>query len=156
MKRLRKTLLALFAGLSTAAMADDYAYLTVEQQDGQTSFSVSEISTITFDAAYMNVKLSDGTTQQLPLSALSKMYFSDNGLSAISPASVRETQIRLLNGVVHVTAQPGTPITLYNIGGQVVQQMTAQGDDTQMNVGTLRQGVYIVKVGTTTKKIMNR
>ena len=153
---LKTALLALATAFCTTTMADDYAYLTVNRVGGEASFALSEISKITFDSTDMIVELSDGTTQRLPLSELNKMYFSANGLSAIATATAQQQAIRLEGGVVHVHAQRGSAITLYNIGGRVVQQLTADGDDTRLNVSGLARGVYIVKVGDVTKKIMNK
>ena len=156
MARMRTMLLGLLTSVCTVAMADDYAYLTIAQDGGESSFAVNEISKITFDATNMIVTLSNGTTQKFPLSGLNKMFFSENGLSAIAEARASQSHIRLEGVTLHVKASQGEAVTLYNMNGQSVMQEVAQGDDTQLNLSNLKRGVYIVKVGTVTKKVMSR
>ena len=67
---------ALMALTCTSASADDYKYLTVDQNSGEVSFEVSNISKITFDATNMVLHLADGKTQQLPLAAPSQRFSS--------------------------------------------------------------------------------
>ncbi|MBR1484901.1 MAG: T9SS type A sorting domain-containing protein [Prevotella sp.] len=155
MKTIKTLLMAALLAAGTTAMADDYAYLTVNQDSGDASFAVSTISKITFDATNMIVTLSDGTTQELPLAGLSKMFFTSEptGIDAVSQG---QSQIRLADGALHVSAPKGARITLYNMEGKVLRTVTATGDDTQVSVNGLPQGVYIVKVGSQAKKIMNR
>ena len=156
MSKLRNMVLAWLMATTTVAMADDYAYLTIDEEGSETSFAISEISKITFDETNMLLTLTNGATQKLPLQGLSKMFFSANGQSAIHPVMASQARIRLSGGVIHVEAEPGSVVTLYNISGQSVQTVTATGGDTQLNVSGMRKGVYIVKVGNETKKIMNR
>jgi len=156
MRIFRALFISVLLTIASTAMADDYAYLNIAQSDGgETQFTVSQISKITFDAAHMNVALADGTMQQLPLAGLSKMFFSATP-TGIATATLQPSTIRTDGGVLHVSAPQGTVVTLYNMSGQAVHTITAQGDDTQINVSGLTKGVYIVKVGLLTKKIMNR
>ena len=155
MKTIKTLIMAAMMAVGTTAMADDYAYLTVNQESGETSFAISNISKITFDATNMIVALSDGTTQELPLAGLNKMFFTAES-TGIATATNKQSQIRLIDGTLHVSAPRGAVVTLYNIEGKTVRTVTSQGDDTQLNVNGLTKGVYIVKVGTETKKIMNK
>ena len=149
-------MLGLLLACSGVVMADDFAYLTIDELGNETSFAVSEIRKITFDDTDMVLLLNDGTTHRLPLQGLNKMFFSENGQSAILPVLTSQSQIRLSGGVVHVQAERGTVVTLYNMNGQAVQAVTSTGGDTQLNVSHMRKGVYIVKVGNQTRKIMNK
>lgn len=155
MKAIKALVMAALLAAGTTAQADDYAYLTVNQESGETSFAISTISKITFDTSNMIVSLSDGTTQELPLAGLSKMFFTATP-TGIASATQAQSQIRLVDGVLHVSAPRGAVITLYNIEGKAMRTVTSQGDDTEISVNGLTKGVYIVKVGTESKKIMNR
>ncbi len=158
MKNLRNIIAMLLLAMSQVVMADNLAYLiTVDENNGESSFSIEKISKITFDDSDMIVALTDGNTTRLPLAGLSKMLFSESGVTGIAaPDKNAAEQMRLSGGVLHVNAPQGTVVTLYNLGGQAVKTVTATGSDTQINVAGLTKGVYIVKVGNATKKITNK
>lgn len=156
MKKIRTLLLSMFLAIGTSAIADNYSYLTIDKNDGETSFSLSEIKKITFEGSNMIITMTDGSTQQLPLASLNKMFFSETGLTAINPANKTNEQIQLIDGIIHVNAPAGSMVTLYAINGQMVKNIAATGEDTQINVSNMTKGIYIVKVGKQAKKIMNK
>lgn len=156
MTKLKNILMAALLTMSTAAMADNYAYLTVDDTNGENSFSLNEIKKITFDTANMIITMTNGSTTQLPLASLNKMFFSETGITGIAAQKQGSSQVKLIDGVIHVNAPAGSVITLFNMGGQAVRTMTSATDDTQINVSSLTKGVYIVKVGNLTKKVMNK
>ena len=156
MMKLKKLLFALLLAVSTTALADNYAYLTIDQSGEETSFSLSEITKITFDNTNMIVNLADGNTRQIPLLSLSKMFFSETGTMGITSATNGAAKVRLVDGVIYVNARVGSSVNLYDMGGKVVRTVVATGNDTQINVSGLAKGVYIVKVGDEAKKLMNK
>lgn len=148
--------MAMLLTASTTVMADDYAYLNVTQTDGgENSFTVSKISKITFSPTNMIITLSDGTTSELPLASLNKMFFTDES-TGIASLTTSGSQISLNDGTLHVNAPRGSVVSLYNMEGKMLRTVTAQGEDTQISVSGLTKGVYIVKVGNNAKKIMNK
>lgn len=156
MKKLRNLFLSLLLAVSATAVADEYAYLTISQEGSETSIAVSSIDHITFDSSNMVLHLTNGTEQTMPLSNLSKMFFTENGSSGIATVSGNQSNITLKDGVLYVKNVPGSTVTVYNAGGQTVRKITARETETQLNLSGLTKGVYIVKVGTETKKIMNK
>jgi len=152
MKAFRNIFMAAMLAFTTQAVADDFAYLTVSQDNGSSSFQVSQISKITFDASNMVLHLSDGTTQQLPLASLSKMFFSASaqGIATISAASEK---IHFDGGQLRLDIGSGEQAVIYNLKGQ---QLFTATTSTEYNLNTLPKGVYIVRVGNQTKKVMNR
>lgn len=155
MKKMRTVLMAMLLALGGTATADDYAYLTIGQNTGDTEIALNNISKITFDEENMILNMADGSRQALPLSGLTKMFFSD-GNTGIATVGNNSQAIRLVNGTIHVQAPLGSVVTLYNVSGQMVKRVAVGTDDTQINVSGMTRGVYIVKVGNETKKIMNR
>lgn len=148
--------MAMLLTISATAMADDYAYLNVTQTDGgENSFTVSKISKITFSSTNMIVTLTDGTTSELPLASLNKMFFTDES-TGIASLTTNGSQISLSDGTLHVNAPKGSVVSLYNMEGKMLRTVTAQGEDTQISVSGLTKGVYIIKVGNQSKKIMNK
>ena len=75
MKTIRTILAAMLLTISGTVFADDYAYLSIEQTSGVTSYSISSINKITFDESNMVLNLTNGTQQKLPLAGLSRMFF---------------------------------------------------------------------------------
>lgn len=156
MKKLRNIFLSLLLAVSATAVADEYAYLTISQDGSETSIAVSSIDHITFDSSNMVLHLTNGTEQKMPLSNLSKMFFTENGTNGIATISGNQSNISLKDGVLYVKNVPGSTVTVYNTGGQIVRKVTARETETEVNLSGLIKGVYIVKVGTETKKIMNK
>ena len=124
----RMGMMAAFALLGTAAMADDFHYLTFETTDGaKASVEISALS--------MTI---DGTTlvagnQTFPLSNLSKMYFS------VSDETSSSTGIRQLDNL-----NLQEILAIYDLQGHKI-------DKEQM-----KTGVYIVKTQGGTYKIVSK
>ena len=124
----RMGMMAAFALLGTAAMADDFHYLTFETTDGaKASVEISALS--------MTI---DGTTlvagnQTFPLSNLSKMYFS------VSDETSSATGIRQLDNL-----NSQEILAVYDLQGHKI-------DKEQM-----KKGVYIVKTQGGTYKIVSK
>jgi len=137
---------------SLVGMADNYQFLTVSQADGETSFAVSSVQKITFDTSNMLLHLSDGTTQSLPLSGLQKMFFND-GTVGISPITSMKSKIHFADGILRAEVTTGERIEVYNMKGEQVFSNNTSGT---YDISHLTKGVYIVKVGHETKKVINR
>ena len=152
MKSLRNFIIAAMLLIGTCAMADNYAYLTIGQDGSQTSVSVSQISKITFDANNLIIHLTDGGTQELPLASLSKMFFtaSDQGMAAITAS---KDKISIDGSTLRLQLADGEHAAIYDMRG--VQVFTAN-ESVEVNTSSLRRGVYIVRVGSQSKKIMTR
>ena len=152
MKTFRTIVAAMLLTVSATMMADDYTYLTVTQTGGETSFTVSDIQKITFDSTHMLISLSDGTTQSLPLSDLSKMFFS-NSQSAIWSTETSQSKISVSQGVIRALVARGESVTIYNLKGEAV---FTSNTDADIDLKSFAKGIYIVKVGTESMKLMNR
>ena len=153
MKTLRTLMASLLLTLASSAMADDYQFLTVAQSNGETQFTVSNIQKITFDTANMNLQLKDGTTQSLPLSGLQKMFFTADGTNAIAAMGNTKSKISFQGGQLKADMAQGEKLSVYNMKGEQVLSATQSGT---YDLSTLIKGVYIVKVGTETKKVVNK
>ena len=151
---MRKFLFALTMMAATTAMADDYSYLTVTSNDGEVSYEINSISRITFDETNMILWSGDEKLGELPLTSLEKMSFTADGLGI--NGLVTGLKPRIQNGVLRVQAPEGSRVTLYNIRGEVVRVVTASSQETEINLSGFRKGVYIVKVGNTAQKFMNK
>lgn len=144
------TALLLLAGMH--ATADNYTYLTVSQTGGETSFSVSAIDKITFDASDMVLHLTSGSEQRLPLAGLEKMFFTQDasGIAAVSKSS---STMRMDEGRLQLSVAPGERVTLYNMKGE---QLFTTTSDAVYDMRPLGRGVYIVRMGREARKLMNK
>jgi hypothetical protein len=153
MKALRNIIAALMLAVSSTVMADNFAYLTIDQTGSETSFEISQISKITFDATNMIVHLTDGTQQQLPLASLTKMFFSDKGSQGIATISSDQGKIRVENGRLYLKLAEGEQAVVYNMKGE---QVFATDRTASYELGGLQKGVYIVRVGDQVKKVTSK
>lgn len=108
---------------------------------------------ITFGENEVIIKTSE--TLHLKLSDLQRYYFDDYATS-ISPLGGVTPGISFDGEVVTVTNQPdGAKVDVYNVGGLLVRSLTARdGHMTQIPLDGLSSGIYIIKVGSVTRKIM--
>lgn len=143
---------ALMALTCVGAQADDYKYLTLSQSNDEMSFEVTNISKITFDATNMVLHLADGNTQALPLSGLSKMFFTSTP-SGIADVAATKSKIQFSDGMLRATVAPGESLTLFNMKGE---QVFSSNETGTFDLNTLTKGVYIVKVGKETRKVINK
>lgn len=152
-----KTIRTLMASLlivagSVTALADDYQYLTVSGSGSENSYSVSKIQKITFEAANMVLAMTDGTEQRVPLAGLEKMFFATSP-SGIATVSTTQSKMQFSGGVLRATVVAGETIAVYNMKGEKVFSTNESGS---YDLSGLQRGVYIVKVGTETRKVVNK
>lgn len=152
MKKIRTLFLSALLAVSTSVMADDYQYLTVSQTNGETSFAVSDIKKITFDATNMVLHLSNGSTETLPLANLSKMFFAGSP-SAVASLGKSQSKVQFNGGMLRAELTTGERVELFNMKGEKVFSTNQSGN---YDLSTLVKGVYIVKVGADTKKVVNK
>ena len=130
---MRKAMILLVAsvGLLTAH-ADDYPYLMFQATDGTTTAVASSSLTITFADGDMTV--TDGTTTQtLPLTSLSKMFFSADA------TGIEDTKTQASDEAIEVFTLTGISVGKYK--------------NMQQAQNTLERGIYVVKSKNRTLKI---
>lgn len=153
--KFKTIMLAVFLGLSINATADDYAYLTIDQTQGASNYAISGIGKITFEANDMVIHLTDGTEARLPLSGVSKMFFTKDATS-IGTIGQEQSRFAIKDGMLHVTAPQGTMVTIYDLEGKTIRTITTKDTETEVNMNNMGKGVYIVKAGKDAKKVMNK
>jgi hypothetical protein len=141
--------------ICTVASAQGYAYLTVGSDGGSTtSFAIDDINRMTIEDGKLVMWNQQERFAELPLMTLDRMFFSaTNGITA---RSAQPCRIRMDGGVLRITAPRGTRITLYNMSGQLLKEVTASAEETELSVNGLRKGAYIVKAGDEARKILSK
>ena len=116
---MKRLLLALImTSLVSVASATDYNYLTLEKADG--SLVSLPVSSLTLTFSNGNLVANDGTT--LPLSSLSKMFFTET------------------SGICSIPIATDGPSGIYTLSGILVSSPSL---DAQLP--SLPKGIYIVK-----------
>ena len=156
MKNFRHLLVLLLLTVCNAVMADDYAYLSIVQTGSQADVSLNDISKITFDESNMVITLSNGSEQKLPLSGLSKMFFTSKGADAIEGVNMNESKFALKDGKLIIEGTEGNQVTIYDTNGRAVRTVSLSKGQTEINVSGLTKGVYIIRAGKEAKKFMNK
>ena len=144
---------AVALAVSLQVTADNYSFLNISQNGGETSFQVSQIERITFDSNNMIVHLTDGTTQQLELSGLQKMIFSDTDSQGLGTIAFDENKIRVGDGQLRLQLDGGEKAYIYNMKGEMVYTTNRSG---VFQIDNLKKGVYIIRVGNAAKKVMTK
>jgi hypothetical protein len=155
MKYLRNLMAMLLLTVSSTLLADDYAFLSIVQNDGQTNVNISNIKKITFDETNMIIVLNDGNEQKMPLNGLSKMFFSA-GATGITTTNADSNKFLLKDGTLIVQAAKGDQVVVYDMNGRAVRTVTMTGEKAEVELKGLSKGVYVVKAGQAVQKVMNK
>lgn len=129
--------------VAIGASAQSYSYVTLQQTDGtEQSLAVDGLK-ITFSDGNL-VAVNGQTTATVALSKMAKMYFADSpaAIAAVTDGSATDVCIR--GGQLYVNAPADTPVSVFTLDGRAVP---ARG---------LSAGVYLVRVGGRTYKVMAR
>lgn len=143
MKKVLPFILMVLLGLPMFA-ADD---LYVRLDDGDTKISISSIKEITFPSGSVEVSLTDGTTKSFSSSTFVSLRFNGNAASVVENL-LNGDDVIVFDGLMVKSPQAG--IVIYSADGRLVQ--TSDGEC--VDVSALAEGIYIVKSGCLTSKIV--
>lgn len=134
MKKLRTLISTFFVVLSASVFADGIEYIVVEKTDASTTqMALSDFSQIKFNDTQMMMIGNSVTVASFPLKDLRKMYFSPTESTGIDAAVWDAT------GEVEIYSTSGI---LLHRGG--------------MDLGSLPQGIYIIRQGNRVTKVSRR
>ncbi len=99
----------------------------------------------------------DGLTVSYPLTELHKFTFGSEATS-IETASLPDGRMQMQEGQLCLSGfRAGEKVSIYSIGGQNVLNATVESDGTAtLFIGSLATGVYVVKAGSVTHKIIKQ
>lgn len=137
-------LFLLMAMGAVSASAQSYSYLTLQQTGGdEQSLSISGLK-ITFSGG--NLVATNGTqTATIPLEKMQKMYFAAMPTGISTAAGEAAVGVSIEGGKLIVNAPEGNSVQLYGIDGR---QLSPDA--------TLNRGVYVVRVGGKSFKLLAR
>ena len=153
MKRLKTLILAavIMAGM---AQAQTFTYLNLTKSDNSMVSLAADGLKLTFSDGNIVAK-NGSTTQAVALADVVKMKFSDdtNGVSDLTAAAVKATGCV---GDISVNAPAGVRVMVYNLLGSKIYDREKAADGEALLGLTLQQGVYVVRIGTITNKVLVR
>jgi hypothetical protein len=150
--RLLAAALLLTAAATTRA---DYTSLTVKETAGTwTSFGLKGLK-VTFSADNITVANTE-MKQTYPIGDVWSLQLTDlptgiNGATTDGQSS--DFIVSTDRGRISVTAQPGTPVRVYSATGQLCATLNIDGG-TPAAIGNLAPGIYIVRAGNQTQKLV--
>ena len=143
-----------FALLSLLAVGNAHAdskLVAVDSPSATTlaSFSLSDISKLSFADGKMMVTLSDETTKEVAL---------NTNLTAIAGVTDNDSKLQVVydgNTISVAGLAKAENAAIYSIGGEKVVNLKSW-NGSQVNVGSLSNGVYILKVNNKSFKFIKK
>ena len=155
-KVLQLALLAtLLWGGSMQTRADGFAVLTVTMNDETVYYQVTDIRKITFDYSNMVLHLTNGETEELPLSVVNEITVGD-GSAGIAMFGSDKTGLKLKDGMLSLNLTNGGTVTIYDTAGKTIRSLQAKAGQNTISLNQLPKGVYIVRVNGASQKFLNR
>ena len=130
--------------LSLQVFAADELY--VRQNSGDTRLNISSIKEISFPSGQVVITMTDGSTKTYSSSTFISLRFNGNIGSGIE--NVEQEGAIVYDGVVVKAPQAG--IMIYSTDGCLVMS----SEESEVNISLLASGVYVVKAGCLTSKIV--
>lgn len=154
--RMKKNLRLLFVCLcalpALSGWAQDYRYLTIQTTDGTESSHALDGLVLTFDAGNL-LAARGGSQTTYAVSTLDKMFLS-SAPTAIRSAETGRTAVSLDRATLTIKAPAGTQARVFDSTGRMVMSTRIGTNGTAMSLGNLTPGIYIVKAGNQTSKIL--
>lgn len=143
MKKILPFILIVLLGMPV--FAADYLY--VRQSGGDTQLAVSNIKEITFPSGSVVVTMTDGTSKTYSSSSFVSLRFNGNVNVGIEDVVNEESVV--FDGS-SITVPAGCGMTIYTTDGRLVYAT----EESVADVTSLSKGIYIVKTGCVTTKIV--
>lgn len=145
-------LLNLILLLATAPLFAQNEYLTVRNKDGQeTSVKVAVGTVLTFKNGALQTT-TNGQTTEFPLSSMQAFFFSatPTGIQQIG----NEAMVTLNANAITVNAPAHTRVAVTTMDGRQVYAFTKLKNGSETRTISLPNGIYVVSVGTASKKVL--
>ncbi len=145
---MKHLLVAILMVASTTMWADKYNFLTVSST-GEDYISLPTIQKITFADGNCIVTTTTGN-YTYPLSELKKMYFSVDDPTAIEALPQEAENLKFKDGIL--MAKGDGMLRIYSANGALIQLANVK-KGANINLGSLKPGMYIVNMGDKTIKL---
>lgn len=118
--------------------------------------NLDNLKQITFSGTTVNVEQTDGTKSSTSMSAINAISFGDyTTIGQVRPAD-GELVAYISSDEIAVNCEAGNLVTIYNIVGTQVLSVRIGANYGSISIANLPKGIYIVKAGNRTAKIVRR
>ena len=139
--------------LATSVSAQRLDYLTFRLLNGnEQSLNISSGAVLTF-ANDKLITQCDGQTVEIATADLNALFFSaePTSINAVATAVVKA---QFTGGNLQVTAPAGSIVKVYNLDGRSVATLKKSTNGNERFSLPLRKGVYVVRIGQQTFKLL--
>ena len=149
--RILSFIVALLAATTISAQRLDY--LTLRLLNGnEYSLNIASGATLTFSGNNL-IGQGGGKQVTLTLADLDALFFATEatGIEDVSSATISAT---FSNGALNVLAPAGSAVGVYNLDGRKIATLTKSTDGNERFSLPLTKGIYVVRVGQQTFKLL--
>lgn len=146
------TLLLFFTALPVAAQQ----MLVDNGTDNPQIINFDEFDKITFSGTTVNIRLTDGSMSSSEMSDINRIIFGDyTGVDNID--SERKELVTYIScDAIAINSEAGTDVKIFNLIGTQIISTRLEAYGGKISIANLPRGIYIVKAGTRTTKIVKR
>jgi hypothetical protein len=149
--RILSFFIALFVATTIGAQRLDY--LTFRLQNGnEYSLNIASGATLTFSGNNL-VGQAGGKQVTLALADLEALFFAPNA-TGIEETTTATVDAQFCNDALQVTAPAGTAIRVFNLEGRTLATLKKNTNGNECFSLPLSSGIYVVRVGQQTFKIL--
>ena len=139
---------------------DAQTKMVVQTSGGDTEFSISELSKITFADNKLNVNMMNNYNSHFALSTVEKIVFQNtsNSIDNNSVDEMAKHAVYFKNGSLCVNNWNHADITnvmIYSMSGQMVESIK-QWNGQPINLDRLTNGIYIIRLNDETYKFIKQ
>jgi hypothetical protein len=148
-----------FLHLLFAGPAEATNLKIMDQTGTEKNVEASELRTITFNGANLNLNFQNGTTDYVTLSSIRKMYFSS--VSTLKGTAATTNVVLYPNPVAETLILKNLPegrwaISVWNIMGHKVLSIYLSSESATMDVGSLESGLYFIRINNQTLRFCKK
>lgn len=147
-------------GLTTTAMADGDSQVDVVYLDGQSHVvAMTEIDRITLGDGQVGVVTTDGKTTTHDMAKVDRIAFNTTatGINTTLVAPSKQVLVRTDGYGFHVSGlNDGDQVRVYTVGGQLAGTAKATDGSAFVDGSRLADGVYVIKAGGRSIKMIKK
>lgn len=154
----RWLLTALFIVGAVVSRAEQFQQLVIASKSGTvTSYRLDESPRVTFSGDNLVLE-TISTVIEIPVTQIDKIYYEVAEASGINDVnSDSGVSFEVIDRQLIISSNLNTNVTVYGIDGiQWVSRSVSAGETASISLANLTDGIYLVKIGSTTHKIVIR
>jgi len=127
-------------------IAQSYQMVTLSANGTEATYPVSDVQQVVFASNSMTVKMKEGADA----SSITCIKFTESTATGIIDQKSESAISVFPNPVTDMLSVSGVKkdaiIYLYNMNGALLQTVTSQENATNINVSSLQQGIYLLRI----------